>query len=89
MQRSKQQEVSSAKENDEEIQSAIKNVDLTIQNFDTTVKKLLIVVDEAINGVKAASESSQSIKESMNRLEYLAENVRNMILETNEVLNIE
>ncbi len=81
--------VSSAKENDEEIQSAIKNVDLTIENFDTTVKELLIVVDEAINGVKAASESSQNIRKSMDKLEHLAENVRNMILETNEVLNIE
>lgn len=78
--------VNSAKENDEEIQTSIKNVNLTVKNFDTAVKELLTIVGEAIGGVKATSESSQSIRISMNKLEDLAESVRKMILEGNEIL---
>lgn len=78
--------VGSAKENDEEIKNAIENVNLVIQNFDTTVKNLITVTDGAIEGVKTTSNNSQSIKKSMEELEQLAKDVEEMIVETNKVL---
>lgn len=75
--------VGSAKENDEEIQSAIGNVNLAIENFDTTVKDLIMVTNGAIEGVKTTSDNSQSIMKSMEMLEQLAKNVEDMINETN------
>lgn len=78
--------VGSAKENDEEIQNAIGNVNLVIHNFDDTVKNLITVTNEAIEGVKTTSNNSQSIRKSMEELEQLAKNVEDMIAETNKVL---
>ena len=81
--------VSSAKENDEEIKSAIENVNLAIENFESTVTKLITVTNSAIEGVKTTSDNSQSIKKSMEDLEQLAKDVEDMIIETNKVLQIE
>lgn len=81
--------VGSAKENDDEIRNAIENVNLAIENFDTTVKELITVTDGAIEGVKTTSDNSQSIKKSMEDLEQLAKDVEDMIIETNKVLQIE
>ncbi len=78
--------VGSAKENDDEIRNAIENVNLAIENFDTTVKELITVTDGAIEGVKTTSDNSQSIKKSMEDLEQLAKDVEDMIIETNKVL---
>lgn len=78
--------VGSAKENDDEIRNAIENVNLAIENFDTTVKELITVTDGAIEGVKTTSDNSQSIKKSMEDLEQLAKDVEDMIVETNKVL---
>lgn len=78
--------VGSARENDEEIKNAIENVNLVIQNFDTTVKNLITVTDGAIEGVKTTSNNSESIRKSMEELEQLAKDVEEMIVETNKVL---
>ena len=78
--------VGSAKENDDEIRNAIENVNLAIENFDTTVKELITVTDGAIEGVKTTSDNSQSIKKSMEDLEQLAKDVEDMVIETNKVL---
>lgn len=78
--------VGSAKENDDEIRNAIENVNLAIENFDTTVKELITVTDGAIEGVKTTSDNSQSIRKSMEELEQLAKDVEDMIIETNKVL---
>lgn len=78
--------VGSARENDEEIKNAIGNVNLAIENFDATVKDLIMVTNGAIEGVKTTSNNSQSIKKSMEELEQLAKDVEDMIIETNKVL---
>lgn len=78
--------VGSAKENDDEIRNAIENVNLAIENFDSTVKELITVTDGAIEGVKTTSDNSQSIRKSMEELEQLAKDVEDMIIETNKVL---
>lgn len=79
--------VGDAKQNDEGIRTSIENVNLAIQNFDTTVKNLLDATSGAIAGVQATSQNSQSIRMSMDELEQLANAVQEMILETNKVLN--
>lgn len=78
--------VGNAKESDEEVKNAIENVNSIILNFDITVKNLLTATTGAIEGVKATSDNSQSIKKSMEELGQLAKDVENMIVETNKVL---
>lgn len=78
--------VGNAKENDQEIQNAIGNVNLAIENFDATVKNLITVTNNTIEGVKTTSDISQRIKKSMEDLEQLAKDVEDMIIETNKVL---
>lgn len=78
--------VGSAKESDEEVRSAIDNVNDIIQTFEDTVQNLLTATDGAIEGVKSTSDNSSSIQKSMEELEQLAKDVEAMIIETNEVL---
>lgn len=81
--------VGSARENDEEIRTAIDNVNQAIQSFDATINSLITAADGAIQGVKLTSDNSQSIRKSMEELEQLAKDVEDMIVETNKVLQIE
>ncbi|MDE7183012.1 MAG: chemotaxis protein, partial [Lachnospiraceae bacterium] len=78
--------VGSARENDEEIRTAIDNVNQAIQSFDATINSLITASDGAIRGVKLTSENSQHIRKSMEELEQLAKEVEDMIVETNKVL---
>ncbi len=78
--------VGNARESDEEVRSAIDNVNDIIQTFDSTVQNLISAADGAIEGVKSTSDNSSSIKKSMEELEQLAKDVEAMIIETNEVL---
>ena len=78
--------VGSARENDEEIRSAIENVNQAIQSFDATITSLITAADGAIKGVKMTSDNSQRIRKSMEELEQLAKDVEEMIVETNKVL---
>lgn len=79
--------VGNAKENDEGIKAAIENVNRIIQNFDNTVKELITATSGAITGVQATSQSSQSIRMSMDELEQIAKDVQEMLLRTNQILN--
>ncbi len=79
--------VGNAKQNDEGIQGAIANVNSVLKNFDDTVQELTAATGEAITGVQATSQNSQSIRRSMDELEQIAKDVQEMILETNKILN--
>lgn len=78
--------VGSARENDEEIRTAIDNVNQAIKSFDATINSLITATGDAIQGVKLTSDNSQRIRKSMEELEQLAKEVEDMIVETNKVL---
>lgn len=78
--------VGSARENDEEIRTAIDNVNQAIKSFDATINSLITATGGAIQGVKLTSDNSQRIRKSMEELEQLAKEVEDMIVETNKVL---
>lgn len=78
--------VGAAKENDAAISISIENVNHVIHNFEETIKQLFSVTDSAIGGVQTAAENTKSIRQSMNELEGMANSVKEMILETNKIL---
>lgn len=78
--------VGSARDNDEEIRTAIDNVNQAIKSFDATINSLITATGDAIQGVKLTSDNSQRIRKSMEELEQLAKEVEDMIVETNKVL---
>ena len=71
------------------IKGAVENVNPAIENFESTVTKLITVTNSAIEGVKTTSANSQSIKKSMEDLGQLAKDVEDMVIETNKVLQLE
>lgn len=79
--------VGNAKENDEEIHTAIEDINVVIDKFDTTIGELLLAVEEAITGAKRTSENSESIKKSMDKVSQIAVKVQQVIEETNNILN--
>ncbi len=79
--------VGNAKENDEEIHTAIDDINVVIDKFDTTIGELLLAVEEAITGAKRTSENSESIKKSMDKVSQIAVKVQQVIEETNNILN--
>lgn len=79
--------VGSARENDEGIHTAINDINVVVDKFDTTIGELLLAVEEAITGAKQTSENSQHIKESMEKVSRIAEKVQEVIHETNNILN--
>ncbi len=79
--------VGNAKENDEEIHTAIEDINVVIDKFDTTIGELLLAVEEAITGAKRTSENSESIKQSMDKVSQIAVKVQQVIEETNNILN--
>lgn len=79
--------VGNAKENDEEIHTAIEDINVVIDKFDTTIGDLLVAVEEAIIGAKKTSENSESIKQSMDMVSHIADKVQQVIEETNKILN--
>ncbi len=79
--------VGNAKENDEEIHTAIEDINVVIDRFDTTIGDLLVAVDEAITGAKQTSENSEHIKQSMDKVAKIADKVQQVIQETNSILN--
>lgn len=78
--------VGNAKESDGAVKSAIDNVNQIIHNFDDTVQNLIAATGGAIEGVHSTSDSSTSIKNSMDELAQLAKDVEAMIVETNQIL---
>lgn len=79
--------VGNAKENDEEIHTAIEDVNVVIDKFDNTIGDLLLAVEEAITGAKQTSENSEHIKQSMDKVSKIADKVQQVIQETNSILN--
>lgn len=79
--------VGNAKENDEEIHTAIEDINVVIDKFDTTIGDLLLAVEEAITGAKKTSENSESIKLSMDKVSQIAVKVQQVIEETNNILH--
>lgn len=79
--------VGSAKENDEGIHMAIDDINVAVDKFDDTIGILLLAVDEAIVGAGHASENSEHIKNSMEKVSQIANKVQEVIQETNRILN--
>lgn len=79
--------VGNAKENDEEIHTAIDDINVVIDKFETTIGELLVAVEEAIMGAKQTSENSEHIKQSMDKVSEIAGKVQRVIEETNNILN--
>ncbi|MCI9445816.1 MAG: 4Fe-4S binding protein [Lachnospiraceae bacterium] len=79
--------VGNAKENDEEIHTAIEAINIVIDKFETTIGELLVAVEEAIMGAKQTSENSEHIKQSMDKVSEIAGKVQRVIEETNNILN--
>lgn len=78
--------VASAKKNDKGIKRAIGEITEVIQQFNETISELLQAVQEAITGVTQTSENGRIIQESMDHVFRLADDVKNVIEETNAIL---
>lgn len=79
--------VSSARENDESIQSAINEVNDIIRKFSETTNELLTAVQASIDNVNRTTEKSQTIEEAMNTVSLIARHVEEVIEKTNKILN--
>ena len=79
--------VSSARENDESIQSAINEVNNIILKFSETTTELLAAVQASIDNVNETTEKSTMIEESMNTVSLIAQHVEEVIEKTNRILN--
>lgn len=79
--------VSSARENDESIQSAINEVNDIIRKFSETTTELLTAVQISIDNVNKTTEKSTMIEESMNTVSLIAQHVEEVIEKTNRILN--
>lgn len=79
--------VASAKENDELIKTAISEISNVIEKFNATITELLQSVEGAIVNVNQTSENGRIIQESMDTVSKMADNVKEVIHETNAILN--
>lgn len=79
--------VASAKENDEMIKQAIGEITDVIQGFQDAIAELLTSVQDAIYNVNQTSENGRVIQESMDSVSKLADNVKDVIQETNSILH--
>ena len=79
--------VASAKENDELINTAIGEISNVIEKFNATITELLQSVEGAIVNVNQTSENGRIIQESMDTVSKMADNVKEVIHETNAILN--
>ena len=79
--------VASAKENDELIKTAVSEISNVIEKFNATITELLQSVEGAIVNVNQTSENGRIIQESMDTVSKMADNVKEVIHETNAILN--
>lgn len=79
--------VASTKENDELIKTAIGEISNVIEKFNATITELLQSVEGAIVNVNQTSENGRIIQESMDTVSKMADNVKEVIHETNAILN--
>lgn len=78
--------VASAKKNDKGIKRAINEITEVIQQFNETISRLIQAVQEAITSVTQTTENGRTIQESMDHVSKLADDVKNVIEETNDIL---
>lgn len=79
--------VASAKENDEAIKGAIKEISNVVERFNSTIAELLGSVEDAIADVNQSADKGQAIQESMDSVSRMADDVKAVIHETNAILN--
>ncbi len=85
--KSSKESVGDAKENDSGIQKAMGDISDTVQNFNEATGDMIAVVNETIKSVEQSSEKGLRIKESMDLVSQMADQVKEMIQKTNEILN--
>lgn len=83
---SSKESVGSAKDNEEGIHTAISDVNIVVDKFETTIGELLQAVEQAIANVRQTSKNSESIRTSMEKVSQMAQKVQNVIQETNRIL---
>lgn len=83
---SSKKSVSSAKDNEEDIQEAISNVNQTVSGFSKNIEKLTEMIQETIQNVKESQEKSETINDSMIGVGTILDEVTQMIIRTNQVL---
>lgn len=79
--------VASAKENDEAIKGAIGAISGVVEKFNSTIAELLASLEDAIMNVNQTSEKGRTIQESMDTVSRMADDVKAVIHETNEILS--
>lgn len=83
---SSKESVGSARDNEEGIHTAISDVNIVVDKFETTISELLQAVEQAIANVRQTSKNSESIRSSMEKVSQMAQKVQNVIQETNRIL---
>lgn len=83
---SSKKSVSSAKDNEVEIQAAITNVNHTVSGFSENIEKLTDMIQGAIQSVKETQERGGMINDSMIGVGTILDEVLQMIERTNQVL---
>lgn len=84
---SSKESVASAKENDGAIKSAIEEITDVIQKFSSTISELLESVQGTIADVNNTSQTGELIQQSMDTVSRMAEDVKEVIQETNIILS--
>ena len=84
--RNSTESVSDAQQNEKAIQNAIMDVTEIVHNFSDATEEMLEVVNTAIENVKATSDESLLIEESMSTVSQMADRVKEVIEMTNKIL---
>lgn len=84
---SSKESVATAKENDGEIKAAIEEITDVIQKFSSTISELLDSVQSTIADVKHTSQTGEQIQQSMDTVSRMADDVKEVIQETNAILS--
>lgn len=79
--------VGNAVENDAGIHKAIEDVNQVVDHFNEATSQLKAVVEGAIKNVTQTSDKSELIKESMDTVTRMADDVKEVIRQTNEILH--
>ncbi|MCM1282147.1 MAG: methyl-accepting chemotaxis protein [Muribaculaceae bacterium] len=84
---SSKRSVGSARENDEGIHTAISDVNVVVERFDSTIKELLEAIDATIEGTNRTSENGDNIRASMSKVSQMTERVQHVLEETSRILD--
>lgn len=79
--------VGSAKENDAAVHDSINNVEEVLTEFKRAISELLRNVNRTVKDVTKTCENSETIAASMTDVSNMAEQVKEMIRHTNEILS--